>query len=230
MKPNTFLRYRRRRLQAKPETSSPRKADAEPFFGEHSSQMFFQPAVNVTPHAQIQRDVKDKEKEDPAIPIPGAKGKEEEKEKVMRAADENEDEKIQRRAKKEIEEEEKVQRKNSGPAILPGNNVTKNYIHSLNGKGKTLPTHAQYFFAARMGYDFSNVKVHTDGEATRSAQEVNAKAYTVGSNIVFNEGQCDVESSEGKKLMAHELTHVMQQNKGITKKIECPPATYKPAE
>ena len=229
MKPNSFHRYRRRRLPAKPETSSPRKADAEPFFGEHSSQMFFQPAVNVTPNAQIQRKEKDKEKEDPAIPVPGAKGKEEEKEKVMRAADENEEEKIQRRAKKELEEEEKVQRKNSGPGTSPGNNVAR-YIHSLNGKGRTLPTHTQYFFAARMGYDFSNVRVHTDSEATRSAQEVHAHAYTVGSNIVFNEGQCDTESNEGKKLMAHELTHVMQQNGSPTKKIECPPTPYKPAE
>ena len=81
-----------------------------------------------------------------------------------------------------------------------------------------------------MGSDFSNVKVHTDSEAARSAQEINAKAYAVGNNIVFNEGQCDIESNEGKKLMAHELTHVMQQNNCIPKKIECPPATYKPAE
>ena len=62
-----------------------------------------------------------------------------------------------------------------------------------------------------MGYDFSNVKVHTDKEAVESAKAVNAKAYAVGNNVVFNEGQYNDESSEGKKLMAHELTHVLQQ-------------------
>lgn len=228
MKPTNFFRYRRRRLLAKLETTSPRKADAEPFFGEHSSPMFFQPAVNVTPGATIQREAKEKEKEEPAIPVPSAKAKEEEKEKVSRVPEENEEEQIQRRAKKE-EEEEKVQRKHSGPASLPGNNVT-NYIHSLNGKGKTLPVHAQYFFAARTGYDFSNVKVHTDSQAARSAQELNAKAYTVGNNIVFNEGQYDTESTEGKKLMAHELTHVVQQCNCVGEKIQHTATANKPAE
>jgi hypothetical protein len=228
MKPTSFHRYRRRRLLAKPETSSPRKAEPEPFFGEHASPMFFQPSVNVTPYAKVQREAKEKEKEEPAIPVPSAKAKEEEKEKVSRVPEENEEETIQRRAKKE-EDEEKVQRKNSGPAIVPGKNVT-NYIHSLNSKGKTLPVQAQYFFAARMGYDFSNVKVHTDSQAAQSAQEINAKAYAVGNNIVFNEGQYDTRSTEGKKLMAHELTHVVQQCNCVGEKIQHTATANKPAE
>jgi hypothetical protein len=63
-----------------------------------------------------------------------------------------------------------------------------------------------------MGYDFSNVKIHTDKEATDSAKGINAKAYTIGNNVVFNEGQYNTESGDGKRLMAHELAHVVQQD------------------
>jgi hypothetical protein len=61
-----------------------------------------------------------------------------------------------------------------------------------------------------MGYDFSNVKIHTEEAAARSAKAINAKAYTTNNHIVFNEGQYNPASAEGKKLIAHELTHIMQ--------------------
>jgi hypothetical protein len=74
-----------------------------------------------------------------------------------------------------------------------------------------MSTDANSFFSSRMGYDFSHVKVHTDKEAAQSAKNINAKAYTIGNHIVFNEGQFNTQSPEGQKLMAHELVHVMQQ-------------------
>jgi hypothetical protein len=70
------------------------------------------------------------------------------------------------------------------------------------------------FFSSRIGYDFSQVRLHTDKEAAESAKSVNAKAYTIGHNIVFNEGQYNTESQDGKRLLAHELTHVVQQKGG----------------
>lgn len=81
------------------------------------------------------------------------------------------------------------------------------------GTGQSLSPDVNRFFSSRMGYDFSNVKVHTGRHAAESAEGINARAYTVGNNIVFNEGQYNTESGEGKKLVAHELTHVMQQGK-----------------
>lgn len=110
-------------------------------------------------------------------------------------------------------EESKLQRKETSASPHP---ATGNYINSMNGKGNQLPADANAFFSSRMGYDFSNVKVHTDQEAADSAKELNAKAYTLKNNIVFNEGQYNPESAEGKRLMAHELTHVVQQ--GSSKK------------
>lgn len=80
--------------------------------------------------------------------------------------------------------------------------------------GNSLPKPTQQFFAARMGHDFSEVNIHTGAEAEGKADAINAKAYTLGNHIVFNKGQYDPESSEGKKLLAHELTHVIQQRKG----------------
>jgi hypothetical protein len=66
----------------------------------------------------------------------------------------------------------------------------------------------------RFGYDFGRVRVHTDARANESAQAVNAHAYTVGRHIVFASGRYDPSTIAGQKLLAHELTHVIQQSSG----------------
>ena len=67
---------------------------------------------------------------------------------------------------------------------------------------------------SRFGQDFSHVRVHTNTMASESAQAVNALAYTVGPNIVFKSGLYAPETTVGKRLLAHELTHVAQQSSG----------------
>ena len=67
-----------------------------------------------------------------------------------------------------------------------------------------------------MGRDFSGVRIHTDNKAADIAQSVQAKAFTLGNNIVFNTGQYSPNNQEGKKLLAHELTHVVQQAGGMS--------------
>lgn len=62
-----------------------------------------------------------------------------------------------------------------------------------------------------LGHDFSRVRVHTDGRAAESARAVRALAYTVGHNVVFASGQFSPGTASGRKLLAHELTHVAQQ-------------------
>jgi hypothetical protein len=66
----------------------------------------------------------------------------------------------------------------------------------------------------RLGHDFSDVRLHDDSAAAASAQAVNAHAYTVGSNIVFQRDRYNPESAEGRTTLAHELTHVVQQRSG----------------
>jgi len=63
----------------------------------------------------------------------------------------------------------------------------------------------------RFGHDFTRVQVHTDAQAAKSAQELNALAYTLGQHVVFGEGQYSPRTSAGQRLLAHELMHVVQQ-------------------
>ncbi len=83
--------------------------------------------------------------------------------------------------------------------------------HVLASTGQPLERETRAFMEPRFGYDFSRVRVHTDEAAARSAQEVNALAYTVGPHVVFGAGQYAPATAEGHKLLAHELTHTVQQ-------------------
>jgi outer membrane protein OmpA-like peptidoglycan-associated protein len=111
-----------------------------------------------------------------------------------------------------IEEEEPIQTKG-----ISGNNPgitqdVESQISSIRGGGYPLPESVRGFFEPRFGYDFSHVRIHTGSRAGESAKAVNALAYTVGRDIVFGAGQYSPETESGKKLIAHELTHVVQQN------------------
>jgi hypothetical protein len=81
----------------------------------------------------------------------------------------------------------------------------------LASSGSRLNAALQQDMEQRFGHDFSRVRVHSGPTAEQSAREVNAKAYTVGANIVFGAGQFAPGTHEGQRLIAHELTHVVQQ-------------------
>jgi hypothetical protein len=84
----------------------------------------------------------------------------------------------------------------------------------LRSSGQLLNASSRKFMEARFGHDFSHVRTHTDAQAAMSAREIGAQAYTVGSNIVFGAGQYSPETDKGRRLLAHELTHVIQQGRG----------------
>ena len=85
----------------------------------------------------------------------------------------------------------------------------------LSGSGRLLDPAILQDMGQRFGHDFSRVRVHTGAAAEQSARDVNAHAYTVGHNIVFGEGQFILESYNGRHLIAHELTHVLQQSRSV---------------
>lgn len=86
-------------------------------------------------------------------------------------------------------------------------------VHSMIlSPGQPLGASARAFFEPRFGQDLSHVRVHTDREAQQSAGDVNALAYTVGSHVVFGAGRYAPGTPDGRRLLAHELTHVMQQS------------------
>src|SRR5215217_568653 len=79
------------------------------------------------------------------------------------------------------------------------------------GPGQTVPRSVRAPMEARLGFDFSNVRIHTDDRASSSASAWNARAYTLGSHIVFGRGSYQPHHPAGRQLLAHELTHVTQQ-------------------
>ncbi|HEV3197097.1 MAG TPA: DUF4157 domain-containing protein [Bryobacteraceae bacterium] len=98
----------------------------------------------------------------------------------------------------------------TSPKVTP---QLSNQINSLKQVGgHPLSPGARSFFEPRFGRNFSDVRVHTGGQASESAKQVSALAYTVGRNIVFGAGQYAPESNAGRRLLAHELTHVVQQS------------------
>lgn len=84
----------------------------------------------------------------------------------------------------------------------------------LNSPGQPLDANTRAFFEPRFGRDFTRVRVHTDERAMESARSVSALAYTVGRDVVFGAGQYSPGTTEGAELLAHELTHVVQQSSG----------------
>src|SRR5690606_17884854 len=84
-------------------------------------------------------------------------------------------------------------------------------LKSKAGKGKSLPKNMRAELGDSFGADFSRVNVHTDNDAVAMNQELGAQAFTYGQDIYFNQGKYDPSTKEGKRLLAHELTHVVQQ-------------------
>jgi len=88
-------------------------------------------------------------------------------------------------------------------------------ISGLRGRGEALDDGARSFFEPRFGQDFSRVRIHRDRHAASLARAVDARAFTLGNDIVFGAGEYRPQSREGKRLLGHELTHVVQQGTGL---------------
>lgn len=110
------------------------------------------------------------------------------------------------------EEEKKVQKKETVDTGEQKREAPALVNEVLQSPGKKLDTEVRRFMEPRFGYSFENVKVHTDYKAAKSANAIQAKAYTSGNNIVFAAGKYNPGTTGGKKLIAHELTHVLQQS------------------
>jgi hypothetical protein len=90
--------------------------------------------------------------------------------------------------------------------------LVKDVVNS--GGGAPLGGQTRELMESRLGADFGDVRVHTDSKASESARSVQAHAYTVGNDVVFQSGKYEPESDSGKRMLAHELTHVVQQRSG----------------
>jgi hypothetical protein len=94
------------------------------------------------------------------------------------------------------------------------NNDRSPVLDEIEREGQPLDPQTQATMEQNLGADFSDVRVHTDAEASASAKSVQAHAYTVGSDVVFQSGSYQPDTESGQRTLAHELTHVMQQRSG----------------
>ncbi|NHN27101.1 DUF4157 domain-containing protein [Flavobacterium jejuense] len=134
-------------------------------------------------------------------------------------------------------EEDKIQKKPLAETITPliqrfSNSESggqapshiESQINSSRGSGSSMDYGTKHFMESRFGTDFSNVKIHTGSQAVQMSRELNAQAFTVGNDIYFNEGKYSPNSDSGKHLLAHELTHTVQQGKSnIRRQLMCEP-------
>lgn len=111
------------------------------------------------------------------------------------------------------------------PPYARHSNPVPPIVHAvLRSPGQPLEATARAFFEPRFGHDFSQVRVHAGTQAAESAQEVNALAYTVGPHVVFGTDRHAPRTTEGRRLLAHELTHVLQQQEGRAGGVQTQPA------
>lgn len=133
---------------------------------------------------------------------------------------------VQRKPAFDSDKEEDPGEKNSGSLQRnPSSSITpvvspaiESSIQSGSGYGEALPISTRNEMESAMGTDLSDVTVHHDSKSASMNEELQANAFTHGNDIYFNSGKYDPDSTEGKKLLAHELTHVSQQQKGIVQR------------
>lgn len=122
---------------------------------------------------------------------------------------------LQRQAENELEEEEEkeelIQAKARSGQVSEVTPDVEAQIKALHGSGQPLPQSTRVCFEPRFGYDFSQVRVHTDSRAHKMAGMLSAQAFTVGRDVVFGAGQYAPWTEVGRRLLTHELAHVVQQ-------------------
>jgi outer membrane protein OmpA-like peptidoglycan-associated protein len=117
------------------------------------------------------------------------------------------------------EEEALVQRQHDGAAVTP---TVDDAFGSGLRSGFALPVTDRRFYEARMGHDFGDVRIHTGAAADSSARQIGARAFTRGRDVAFAEGEYQPASAAGRHLLAHELTHVVQQ-RSISRSVQRAP-------
>jgi Domain of unknown function (DUF4157) len=118
----------------------------------------------------------------------------------------------------------------SAPTPTP---ETVSQIGSMRGDGQQLNSGLRQFFEPRFGHDFSHVRIHTDARAAQTTKALNARAFTLGSDIAFAASEYKPETDAGRLLLAHELTHVVQQSdqvQALMRACDCSKAGAKKAD
>ena len=120
----------------------------------------------------------------------------------------------------EDKKQKPVMRKAEGRGGFETSPAFASQLSNTRGGGQAMPSETRGFMESRFGRNFSQVRIHTGGSAANMNQDIQAKAFTHGSDIYFNQGEFSPNTEGGKRLLAHELVHTVQQkNKAIYRKI-----------
>ena len=142
----------------------------------------------------------------------------EEKEEPIQKMGDQEEEMINKMEEGGEKEEEELVQTKGNPDNQKASSSLSNRIEGKAGKGKKMPKGIKTEMETSFGKDFSQVNIHTDQDAITMNKELGAQAFTHGKDIYFNSGKFNPESTQGKHLLAHELTHIIQQNESIQRK------------
>jgi hypothetical protein len=164
------------------------------FLGNHAAQLFVarlqrKPSVSADDPLERQADVV--------------------ADRVMRMSERDVVQRVCKECDEEKKEQPQIQRAASAKSGA-GLDVS-GAVSATQRSGAALPADVRSFFEPRFGHDFSDVRVHADDEAARAARGTAARAYTIGRDIVFGAHEYAPGTDEGRRLLAHELTHVVQQ-------------------
>jgi hypothetical protein len=221
----------------------------KPFFAKAGGGDFFAPAVQMKMAVNKPDDKFEQEADKMAdkvmrMPAP-ATGKDE---KLQRAPEEKlqkkEQDKIQKAAAPEEKiqkapqpeeklqkapaQEEKLQRKGGDGAPAVTSNV-QSAIHNKTTGGQPMSADVRSFMEPRFNADFSNVRVHSDPESAGLSNQLSARAFTYQNHVFFSHDQYQPGTSEGKQLLAHELTHTIQQGHAVQRSPQVSTTTTPPA-
>ncbi len=181
---------------------------------EPAIQQMHDPAEKEEPQAQL------KEEEESM-----AQKKEEEPELAQTKEEDD-----QAQLKEEEEPTGAVQTKSTTANASTASNQVSQTIGQKKGRGAKLPDKTRSEMETAFGKDLSEVNIHTDSDSVEMNQELGAQAFTTGKDVFFNAGKFNPETSNGKRLLAHELTHVVQQNGNMIQKQSGSTTTPSPDE
>ena len=163
---------------------------------------------------------KTEEKKEPPVQAKTEEKKEEPAKAVQSKPEEKKEPPMQAKIQRQATEEEKDKIQHKEADSKKGADTFQSRLESSMGGGSVLPLNTRRMFENKFGADFSNVRIHNDDNAHKLCSDINALAFTRGNHIFFNKGTYDPSSESGQKLLAHELTHVVQQNYAEEKEPE----------
>lgn len=213
------------------------RAASQPFFAKAGGGSFFVPANGATasviqmkmavnkPGDKFEQEADRMADKVMRMPTPASPEKEE---KLQRQPEDKLQKKEEEKLQKAPASEDKLQRKGSDGTPSVGANVQSAIQNKTTG-GQPLGSDARSFMESRFNADFGNVRIHTDAESASLNNQLSARAFTYQNHIFFSRNQYQPGTSEGKQLLAHELTHTIQQGHAIQRSPQVSTTTTPPA-